>query len=1422
MYAFILHQEKGNVKRMEKIFLGLDIGTNSCGWAVTNERYDLQKLNGKDGWGVDLFEEAKTKADRRSNRTKKRRMDRKKLQNMWLRELFEEEVEKVDKNFFTRLKFSNLWKEDKILMNPDLNSKYSLFSDELGQIYNDRNYYKDFKTVYHLRQKLLTEPADDVRLLYLAIHSILTHRGHFLSGAGLDEVADNSGDILALVQRLFKKLEEVNDGESFAVKIQNLSFLDNLLNNFENLKSIREIKEKLCEDLDAQSKLEKEVASIFVSGKSSTNKLFLRIDKEDKIDFDFDKDNFEDVVYGNLLSSLSEDEIEVIDLLKEIFSEIQLKRILGKNTYVCQAMVQKYEKHKMQLDRFKEFVKKYYPSKKNLIFKQINSNPKKSGLGDVCNYAKYINSDKENNKKRYFDKTASQEEFYAFVKKQLDSPAECNHDSQEFEKEKQYFLDLMDKNDFLLKIRARENGVIPNGLYVKEVKQILKTNSEKFGFLSKADEDGLTISDKIVSVIEFRIPYFVGPIGVNPNVPRVNGWAEKECDLELRPWTLNKIVDFDKAEDKFIQRMTNKCTYLLNEDVLPKDSLVYSKFRVLNELNNLKINGNAISVELKQLIFNGLFKQTKKVTLKKLKEFLVTENVISKEDVTSVVITGIDREFVNSYSSFVTLKDGFGEEFVENHTADLEKIILYHTIISDKARFEKRIEREFNYLSKENVKFLKSLNFDNWGKLSKKFLTGFNFEDKRTGEVFNVLSALWDTNCNLMELMGKNFTLSEKLAEQRRKQSGDLVYQDVDELYCSPAVKRGAWQAIQIIQDIKKEKGKYPDKIFVEVTREDGVKGDDGRKDSRYKNLTKFYKSKELKKACEECAIEYNKLMEELNKCDNAHVRSDRIYLYFMQLGKCMYTGEPIEFKSIYDDNLYDIDHIIPQSKLKDDSLNNKVLVKKEANRAKGDIYPISAVKPEWIQRQKHFWEYLNSVGLISSDKLARLLRAEEFTDDDANDFVNRQLVMTNQETKAVIDLLKRVLDNPNDIVFSKARYVSDFRKKYGIYKSRNVNSFHHAKDAYLNIVVGNVLHERFTEGFWKREEGDANKATSANTEKLFDFTVRSNKDWAVVWNGWEDVKRIKDVCDKNTCLVSYKAYTKSNGEFYDASNYKSLRKDANSKASINLKGDENNPLHSIEKYGGYNSMNIAYFMVVEGLDKKGNSRKTIEAVPILISYKLRNDENKQQKIIEYLEKENGIKITRVILDKLKFHSLIKIDGGLYKLTGKTNDCYILYNVTQWHIDNKNVGYIKLIEKFLGYAETIREKMEEKDGKIVVSPAVKENQKELSLSREKNVELYDLIISQLSKSIYSLSSIRGVYTQISQAREMFIGLSIPNQARLLNNLVGYLGGSKNVDLTLIGGGRGAGSITLNKNITDKNITLICQSASGIYQKEIKL
>lgn len=53
-------------------FLGFDLGTNSIGWAATDEKYKVLKKGKKSLWGVRLFKESKTAAERRAFRISSR------------------------------------------------------------------------------------------------------------------------------------------------------------------------------------------------------------------------------------------------------------------------------------------------------------------------------------------------------------------------------------------------------------------------------------------------------------------------------------------------------------------------------------------------------------------------------------------------------------------------------------------------------------------------------------------------------------------------------------------------------------------------------------------------------------------------------------------------------------------------------------------------------------------------------------------------------------------------------------------------------------------------------------------------------------------------------------------------------------------------------------------------------------------------------------------------------------------------------------------------------------------------------------------------------------------------------------------------------------------------------------------------------
>ena len=76
----------------DKLYIGLDVGSDSVGWAATDEEYNLCRIKGKTAWGARLFDEASDAKGRRQLRTARRRLARRKRRIAWLEEIFREEL----------------------------------------------------------------------------------------------------------------------------------------------------------------------------------------------------------------------------------------------------------------------------------------------------------------------------------------------------------------------------------------------------------------------------------------------------------------------------------------------------------------------------------------------------------------------------------------------------------------------------------------------------------------------------------------------------------------------------------------------------------------------------------------------------------------------------------------------------------------------------------------------------------------------------------------------------------------------------------------------------------------------------------------------------------------------------------------------------------------------------------------------------------------------------------------------------------------------------------------------------------------------------------------------------------------------------------------------------------------------------------
>lgn len=682
------------------------------------------------------------------------------------------------------------------------------------------------------------------------------------------------------------------------------------------------------------------------------------------------------------------------------------------------------------MQRLKAYVNEYLPEKKYEIFKVS-----KDKLNNYVAYCAHIKTSKGTG---VLENKCTQEDFCKYIKKTL---GPCQDDS---------FVDMFDKIEngtFMPKQVSKDNGVIPMQLNEKELKAILNNAKEYLPFLNSKDDDGITVLDKIIKIFEYRIPYYIGPL----NNKSTRSWLVRSNE-KIYPWNIEKVVDFDKSAEEFINNLTSKCTYLPKYDVVPKCSLLYSKYAVLNELNNLKIDGERITVKLKQEIYNDLFTKYTKVSQKALENYLKSRNI------EFTTLTGFDISFKSSLKPFKDLQ-AYDLSFEEK-----EEIIKAITIFGDdKKLLRKRLKKEFSgkFTDDEIIKISK-LKYTGWGRFSKEFLTTVYATEKESGEYMNIITALWQTNFNLMEILySDTFTCDDNdtkiidyLAKLNSFDGKKSLNKMVEELYISPKVKRPVYQSLLITKEIEKIMKCPPKKIFVEVAKGPQEKK---RTQSRKNKLIDLYKS--CKKDFDDIE-EYNRLYSSLDSKSEDELRSDKLYFYYTQFGECMYTGEKIDLGLLMSGNpRYDIDHIYPQSKIKDDSLNNRVLVVKTQNAEKTNVYPLSS---DIRANRKGFWNMLLKKGLISKEKYNRLVRNTPLSDDELSAFVARQLVETRQSTKAVTGILKSLYPD-TEIVYVKAALASEMRQTYDMLKCREVNDFHHAKDAYLNIVVGNVYNVKFT-----------------------------------------------------------------------------------------------------------------------------------------------------------------------------------------------------------------------------------------------------------------------------------------------------------------------------------------------------------------------
>ncbi len=1354
----------------KKIFLGLDIGTDSVGYAVTDSDYELIKSHGDPMWGAHVFESANQCAERRSFRSGRRRLDRRQNRVKLLQELFAPEIGKKDADFFIRIKESALYRED-----TSTKDEYVFFNDKN---YTDKDYHREYPTIHHLICELISNKAPhDVRLVYLACAWLVAHRGHFLSKIDSDNI-----DELLKFDNIYRDFtdycsenfaeHELNlsgealpwhvDAEKFAevlkmqsgVKAKESAFYALLFNGK------KPKKEEYPVDISS-------VIKLLSGGSVKPSAIFwgsTEYDELPSISLDMETEK-----YDELLPALGDDG-DFILRLKDLYDWSILANFLSEGALISAKKVRDYEEHRDELAKFKAFVKKHCDvSVYREIFDSVDEK--------ICNYVSYSYHYKTVSKTRVKDlsklKKASKTEFCDYIRKKMKDVTPDDAD-------RGFYDEMMSKLElgcFLPKQVDGDNRILPMQLYRYELKSILKNAENYLPFLSDRDESGTTVSDKIMSIFSYRIPYYVGPLGTQSDY----SWIVRKGSGRIYPWNFDSVVDHDASERMFIKRMLSNCTYLDGENALPKNSLLYSSFTVLNSINNIKVNGREITPECKQFIYNEVFKRYASVTKKRIISALVNNNFMGKDD----ILTGVDDTVGATLKPWKCFESMLSRNIINERQA--EQIIERLAYTEEESRIMLYLNKNFPDIPNEDKKYISRLKLKDFGRLSKKFLNGIIGTDKSTGETYTIIRALWETNYNLQQLLSDKFTFADEV-ERLQKEYYDAnpmtLSRRMDDMYISNAVKRPIIRALDIVSDVRKTLGRDPDRIFVEVTRGASEEQKHKRTHSRREQITERFADID--------SSEVRELSKQLDGLSDQELQSERYYLYFMQLGKCMYSGEKISIEKLKTD-AYDVDHIYPRCRVKDDSLSNKVLVLKTYNGLKGDNYP---VYESWRHNMYPFWSSLLSKKMISQEKFYRLTRSTPFSDEEKMGFINRQLVETSQASSAIAKLLKEMMPD-TQVVYVKAGLVSDFRNQViNEVKCRSINDHHHAKDAYLNIVVGNVYYGKFTSRYFNIDAEDY----SMKQETLFNQYISRNGE--KFWSGGKQIAQVKRIVSGNAVHYTRYPFCKM-GALFDQNPMKAGTNDMLYPRKKGLDPD---------KYGGYNRLKASCFSLVRVTTKKKTELLLIGIDVMCYGRFISDDvfamEYIRKKAAEMLNKE-PLEISFPLKRKtIKLHTMFSFDGFMTCLAGKTGGFRLkFYPCMNMLLPEKWQEYVHALDRF--------SEKNKKNSKYKIYPEYDK------ITVNENLELFDILSEKTTKRPYSVffSDLGGSFIE---KRGAFEKMSIEDQAIFLTRFVELFksGRASNCDFSALSI-KSNGTVIVSAKLKNwegkfKDVRIIESSASGIY------
>lgn len=570
------------------------------------------------------------------------------------------------------------------------------------------------------------------------------------------------------------------------------------------------------------------------------------------------------------------------------------------------------------------------------------------------------------------------------------------------------------------------SNVFTIGAYRKEIQRVFEIQKKYHPELTDEFCDGYML------IFKRKRKYYEGP-----------GNEKSRTDYGIFTTQLDANGDYIK-KDNIFEKLIGKCSVYPEELRAAAASYTAQEYNLLNDLNNLTINGRKLEENEKHEIVERI-KSSNTINMRKIISDCMGENI---DDFAGARIDKSGKEIFHKFEVYNKMRKALleiGIDISNYSREELDKIGYIMTINTDKEALMEAFQESWIGLPEEVKQCFIDMRKSN-GALFNKWQS---FSLKIMNELIPEMYAQPKEQMTLLTEMGVTKGTQEEFAGLKYIPV-DVVSEDI----FNPVVRRSVRISFKILNAVLK-KYKALDTIVIEMPR-------DRNSEEQKKRINDSQKlnEKEMEYIEKKLAVTYGIKLSPSDFSSQKQL-SLKLKLWNEQDGRCLYSGKTIDPNDIINNpQLFEIDHIIPRSISFDDARSNKVLVYRSENQKKGNqtpYYYLTHSHSEWS-----FEQYKATVMnlskkkeyAISRKKIQNLLYSEDITKMDVlKGFINRNINDTSYASRLVLNTIQNFFmanDADTKVKVIKGSYTHQMRSNLKLDKNRDESYSHHAVDAML------------------------------------------------------------------------------------------------------------------------------------------------------------------------------------------------------------------------------------------------------------------------------------------------------------------------------------------------------------------------------------